>query len=85
MASIATDLPYAAEAETSLSYDELEVSLGGEYRVRRSGLRRVALGASSPWAVFAMLADWGGHDESCHRAVRHRHARYTRAFAAAST
>lgn len=30
MASIATDLPYAAEAETSLSYDELEVSLGGE-------------------------------------------------------
>lgn len=29
MASIATDLPYAAEAETSLSYDELEVSLGG--------------------------------------------------------
>lgn len=31
MASIATDLPYAAEAETSLSYDELEVRLGGEW------------------------------------------------------
>lgn len=57
MASIATDLPYAAEAETSLSYDELEVSLGGEYRVRRCGLRCVALGASSLWAVFAIWAD----------------------------
>lgn len=26
MSSVATDLPYAAEAEASLSYDELEVS-----------------------------------------------------------
>lgn len=52
MASIATDLPYAAEAETSLSYDELEVSAhwsGGEWgdaRTARLALPRLSDNAS---------------------------------------
>ncbi|EJT51512.1 fission-related protein [Trichosporon asahii var. asahii CBS 2479] len=37
MASIATDLPYAAEAETSLSYDELEVLRNQYYKEIESG------------------------------------------------
>ncbi|GMK58293.1 hypothetical protein CspeluHIS016_0503250 [Cutaneotrichosporon spelunceum] len=37
MTSIATDLPYAAEAESSLSYDELEVLRNQYYKEIESG------------------------------------------------